>query len=419
MATEIKEKEPKIPRLFPFKRRKSKTEAPSNTSLDFSKKKTKLPWSPEDIFDEMHGMPTGDMHGEVLLVEVGGVDQGWVLDFTAKSDDSIVVARYDIAGFSTNNSKKPSGPRIEPGEKLDIHESLPWIWYKDRKVFSKIESGKLKEMVAYVTERIITSDDMPVFEKLEKIWSDAKENAKRRKKEQGSENRARELPSTNSEDLEDVKESDEEEDDEDDEEVDEEARIIATYKPEVEPTDPSKIEFWKRHFGTDALVSSYLFLLSSLFYFWLTIYNLQSSIGALSNKMTAAETVTSQLDLAHNIAYCFSALLFAVASVYFIKLSYPETTMIMAYRAFAKDPSSMTFLERFFTANELLIAVWIMNAAFIVPLVIVILYELVVLFQFRAALVDLLTAVVSLFFVGFLGIAGMLNLFDIRSIFIY
>mmetsp|Transcript_19801 Transcript_19801/g.29649 ORF Transcript_19801/g.29649 Transcript_19801/m.29649 type:complete len:399 (+) Transcript_19801:163-1359(+) len=175
-----------------------------------------------------------------------------------------------------------------------------------------------------------------------------------------------------------VESGEEEEEEEEEEQIDEEERIIATYKPEVEPKNPLKKEFWKRHLGTDFLVASYLFLISSAAYMFYTISRLYSTTSA------------------HTLANAFAGVLFTLASVYFIKLSYPETIMLMAYRVMSIDPKDMTFVQRFFTANEMLIALWLFTAGFLAPYIFVIFYELLVSGQYHKAAVDIATTILAI-----------------------
>jgi hypothetical protein len=81
--------------------------------------------------------------------------------------------------------------------------------------------------------------------------------------------------------------------------------------------------------------------------------------------------------------------------------------MLMAYRAMTKDPSSMTFMERYFTANEMLIALWLVTAAFAVPLGLVALFELIILRAPGLALKDLIVILIALPLVGVLNISAM------------
>ena len=187
--------------------------------------------------------------------------------------------------------------------------------------------------------------------------------------------------------------------DDDDDDIDEEARIIATFKPSVEPTDPRTRACWVRHLGTDMLVASYLYLLSSLFYMFLCLHMLSMS---LSNADAADPS-----KIAHSIATSFGAIFFTLASVYIIKLSYPETTMIMAYRAMTKDPNTMAFIERYFTANEMLVALWIITGAVVIPIFLVAVYEAMVLHELKRAILDILTICVALPLLGVFNVSVM------------
>jgi len=339
-------------------------------------------WSPEEILDELHGLSTPNkLSGQKLLLEVGGVDRGWMMDFTTKE---AIVSRYNIPGFNVKSNKKPSGPP------LTELKSLPWVWYKDRKLFSKIETGKMSDMTAFVTGRIAMSGDSSPWDNIESIWIEAKEKAKERKEKFQATGGLMELPALG-EDIDD--------EDDDDDAIDEEARIIATFKPSVEPTDPRTRAFWVRHLGTDMLVASYLYLLSSIFYMFLCLHMLSMS---LSN----ADAVDPS-KVAHGIANSFGAILFALASVYFIKLSYPETTMIMAYRAMTKDPNTMAFIERYFTANEMLVALWIITGAVVIPIFLVAVYEAIVLHELKRAIIDILTISAALPLLGVFNVSVM------------
>ena len=375
-------------RLFSRKKKKKQksTEGEKHThsSLSISEKKQNikaLAWTPDDIFDQIHGVPVLDqMNGSVLLFEVGDIDRGWVLDFTS---ETAVISRYDIPGFDQRKPKKaPNGPPAstvevsgDEGKKVAM-KSLPWAWYRDRKIFSKIESGKMSDMAAFVTGKVAVSGDMSAWDKIETTWAEAKKRATERKKMISLEQNA----ATGAEEQEEV----EEVEDEEEEEEDEEAKIIATFKPEKEPMDPRKKAFWMRHFGTDALVSSYLFLWSSAAFVVLAQQAFIHSLGT-----------DDFIKQAHMLANVVSAVMFTVGSGYMIKLSYPETMMLMAYRTMTKDPNEMTFLQRYFTANEFLIATWSFSAGWFAPLLIVALYEFFMLREFKQAALDMFTLIVA------------------------
>ena len=385
----------RIRRFFSFKKKKQNQDddlALNSANIQVAA----FAWTPEEIFDEFdkNDIPV-DMQGSVLLVEIGGIDRGWVLDFTGKIEpNKVSILRYNIPNFQPK--KMPRGPPENSNEEHPPHikegfRSLPWACYKDRKTFSKIESGQLSDMVAYVTGRIAVSGDDSKWNKIDSFWKEAKERITERRKNLNTHGLNGDLIL-------------EEEDDE--EEVDEEARIMATFKPEVEPTDIRKREFWMRHIGTDALVATYLFLLSSIGYNLFCFLKLQKLINSTHHSGGGANTHEAS-QIAHTIAQLTSSLFYTLASAYLVKLSYPETTMLMAYRAMTKDPSSMSFIERYFTANEMLIALWLITAAFAIPLGLVALYELIVLQAPGLALKDSIVILVSLPLVGVLNISAM------------
>lgn len=383
----------KVRRFFSLNKkqlRKKDQDVENVAGTNSTSKTIKLPWSPEDIFDELNGEPVPDeIRGAVLLVEVGGEEKGWVLDFSGKekaseNGDTIVIARYDLPESRVKSKKALSAPPQQTyihknGDTLELR-SLPWIWYKDRKTFSKIESGKLSDMVAFVTGKISVSGDPSKWDGIEPSWNDAKERVTVRRKALNVAGGGGE------EDGElEAEAEDEEEDD-----IDEEARIIATFKPDVEPRDPRKREFWKRHFGTDFLVTSYLFLLSSLAYNFFTINKFLSS-------------ATSATDVANFV----SGIFYSVGAIYFIKLSYPETTMLMAYRVMAIDPSTMTWIQRYFTANEMLIALWIFTLAFAVPYSVVVIYEFTKTLNYQKLVVGSLQVIVGTLLISVLNVSAM------------
>ncbi len=98
---------------------------------------------------------------------------------------------------------------------------------------------------------------------------------------------------------------------------------------------------------------------------------------------------------------------FTLASIYFIKLSYPETIMLMAYHVMSIDPNDMTFFERYFAANEMLIALWLFTAGFLLPYVFVVLYELFISNQYHKALVDIITSIVAIPLTAVFNISAM------------
>lgn len=380
-----------LKRIKSFFKRKKKSSfilAPSSSPQKGKKSKPALAWSPEDIFDQMHGLvlPT-KIHGSVLLIQVGGVDRGWMIDCRG---DNVIISRYCVPEDQISPSRAPKRPpKLQ--EQPSSFSSNPWCWYKDRKVFSKLESGEMSETVAYVTGKIAVSGDSNKFYDLDPIWKEARERASERKKQMG--------PAIL---MVDEEEQNDENDIDEDDDIDEEARILASFKPEVEPKDPRTKEFWRRHFGTDMLVSSYLMLLSSIGFLGLTSFQLVTL-----PKIDSSSSIQEFSKLAHDIANAFAALFFAVGSVYLIKLSYPETMMLLAYRSVTVDPNTMSFWKRYFTANEMLIALWTLTFAFVIPYTIVALYELFILEAPQMALTDTIVVVLSIVILSVFNIAAM------------
>ncbi len=373
----------KVRRFFSLNKKQLKDDDGLNGDQSNSNSRKKgLPWSPEDIMDELHGATIHDeMRGIILLMEMGGGtdNQGWVMDFTG--EEKIVVARYDVPEARVKSKKAPTGPPagMYNGD-IDL-KSLPWVWYKDRKIFSKIESGKLSDMVAFVTGRIAAAGDPAKWEGIDASWTEAKEKSAAKKKlasSMGGDAGAKD---------DDV---DEGEDDENEEDIDEEARIIATYRPDKPLRDPTKKEFWKRHLGTDFLVASYLFLLSSIAF----------NIDAIHRGLVIGIN-------AHTFSNAFMATFFTFASAYFIKLSYPESIMIMAYRVMTIDPESMSFTQRYFTANEMLIALWFFTGGFVVPNFLVVLWEIFITHDYKQAVTDLIITIVTIPITGVLNYSAM------------
>jgi hypothetical protein len=365
-----------------------------------NKQKNALVWSPEDIFDELNGQPIPEeMLGSVLLVEVGGgVDRGWVLDFSGTSDEDgnkILTTRYDLPEGRIKSKKAPSGPpsgkyalrstSTSTSESTEYHlKALPWLWYKDRKTFSKIETGKLSDMVAFVTGRVAISGKQDVWNGIEQAWNEAKERVTERRK-----NLKVEGGDAGGEGDDDEQGGSDDDSDDEEEEGNEEAKIIATYKPDVEPMDPRTKEFWKRHFGTDFLVAAYLFLISSFSYQVLTY-------------VKASKNPTP-----HAFVNATAATLWTLASMYFVKLSYPETIMLMAYHVMSIDPASMTFIERYFTANEMLIALWLFTLGFVIPNSFLVLYEFFITQNHHQAAIDAIITIVVIPLTGILNLSAM------------
>lgn len=107
--------------------------------------------------------------------------------------------------------------------------------------------------------------------------------------------------------------------------------------------------FWKFHFGTDMLMASWLFIISSLF-----------GTGYIIDVMVT-ETGVHELyvRLAHWAVFATSVL-FLMGCVCFLYVSYPSemNKMMQDLERIARDPDSLTWTERYFTGTDMIIAVW-------------------------------------------------------------
>lgn len=117
--------------------------------------------------------------------------------------------------------------------------------------------------------------------------------------------------------------------------------------PHYELKDDS---FMRRHFGTDMLVGSWLFLSGSILYM----------VAALMIFCEyEREDALSEYIVFDSVVQISSAVFFVVGSAYFVVLTYPEE-MEKSFKAlFGADTSKMTFWEKNFTANDFLFSLWL------------------------------------------------------------
>ena len=173
------------------------------------------------------------------------------------------------------------------------------------------------------------------------------------------------------------------------------------------PLDDIPKLFWKHHCGTDKLVSSYLFLLSGLGNQALTIFRIMSFYQDSSSSTTTSHTTTELSTIAHNYANAFAAIFFVLGSIYFIKFSYPETAMIMIYHAMTIYPNCMSCVERYFTANEMLIALRLFALALLGPYFIVTIYKFLRLQAPLLGVQDFFVIVIVTFISAILDVGAM------------
>lgn len=117
--------------------------------------------------------------------------------------------------------------------------------------------------------------------------------------------------------------------------------------PHYELKDDS---FMRRHFGTDMLIGSWLFLTGSILY-------LTAALMIFCE--FEREDILSEYIVFDSVVQISSAVFFVVGSAYFVVLTYPEE-MEKSFKAlFGADPSKMSWWEKHFTANDFLLSLWL------------------------------------------------------------
>jgi hypothetical protein len=115
---------------------------------------------------------------------------------------------------------------------------------------------------------------------------------------------------------------------------------------------PQHDSFWHTHFGTDMLLSTWLMVISSCF------YEILSLLYCLRNARSTDTDDESNYAVAYDAIIFVSATTFLFASCMFLHISYPENYRELMEKLATTDISKMSFTERYFTANSLLIATW-------------------------------------------------------------
>ena len=103
----------------------------------------------------------------------------------------------------------------------------------------------------------------------------------------------------------------------------------------------------QRHFGTDALLGSWFLAAASLLF---ALYGL-----ALVIESWNSDDATWVTFAWGNLA---SGVMFMVGSFYFVSVSYPETMDRCAREALTVDVDTLSFVEKHFTFNDMLLATW-------------------------------------------------------------
>jgi len=103
----------------------------------------------------------------------------------------------------------------------------------------------------------------------------------------------------------------------------------------------------QRHFGTDALLGSWFLAAASLLF---ALYGL-----ALVIESWNSDDATWVTFAWGNLA---SGVMFMVGSFYFVSVSYPETMDRCAREALTVDVDTLSFVEKHFTFNDMMLATW-------------------------------------------------------------
>lgn len=256
---------------------------------------------PEVMFGHLHGRAVEDeLRGLKFAFEVGGIESGWLLD--CSRGGAGVVTRYAVQRGRVG------------GGAAGVTASAQ---YRDVEAFRRVESGEQNEMAAVMTGALVARGDVKQFGKMDAMWRATKlALGGKRLTDEGHAADA------------------------------EERAVVEALSPVRTPWNPCSGAFWRRHFGTDALVGSWLFLISSAVYLGLGVVLVEEAWGG---------TASAQINAWVN---AFSGLGFTLGSIYFIILSYPEVMMVTMMRSLRVKTATLSWRERFFTANEMLLATW-------------------------------------------------------------
>jgi hypothetical protein len=122
---------------------------------------------------------------------------------------------------------------------------------------------------------------------------------------------------------------------------------------------------WKLHLGTDILLSSWCFIISTSFFVIIPVHDL-----IIEDNISVNETF-------YYTTYIISSVLSLFGSIAFLSFSYPDAMEAMINEVMNQDLEKMTFLEKYFIGNKLLWMTWFFNLAF-VPLLIYYIWAMIV-----------------------------------------
>jgi hypothetical protein len=112
--------------------------------------------------------------------------------------------------------------------------------------------------------------------------------------------------------------------------------------------------FLKDNFGTDLLLGSWLFFISTLLF---TIVSAVDLYYVVEDDDSYAETFLMELLLVVSVVFLFG-------SYVFVELSYPDKIDAMGEKLMTTDFSKASFWERYFTGTDFLVMAWAFTIAF-------------------------------------------------------
>lgn len=119
-------------------------------------------------------------------------------------------------------------------------------------------------------------------------------------------------------------------------------------------------DFVKTHFGTDFLISSWLFVVSTVLY--VSVLAFEFGMGMYDG--SAADVTWSYF------ALLIAGIFYLIGSIIFLIVSYPETFQQLMVDAQTVDIKKLSCTEKYFTGNILLTATWL----FFIPTFVYIVY---------------------------------------------
>lgn len=114
------------------------------------------------------------------------------------------------------------------------------------------------------------------------------------------------------------------------------------------------MSFIRRHFGSDILIGTWLLVLGALLYVIIMIYYLNYSIAYYDDYYYTDDFIVTDDGV---LLGC--SIVFLLATLYFVKSSYPEEMKKFMDDVANVDTTKLTFTQRYFTGNSWLIATWL------------------------------------------------------------